>query len=79
MSYFCKCPRCGSSALEHLKTYSHCVECLYFQDYWKSTESNLSEADKTLAELNLTINPKPALLSTIESDPFLETLEAIGA
>ena len=79
MSYFCKCPRCGSSAFERLKTYSHCVECLYFQDYWKSSESNLSEAEKTLAELNLKLNSKPAGLSTMESDPCFETLEAIGA
>ena len=27
-----QCPRCGSRSFETLKTYSHCIECLYIED-----------------------------------------------
>lgn len=33
---FCKCPRCGTKAFENLQNYSHCLECLYFEDRWVS-------------------------------------------
>ncbi|NQZ19327.1 MAG: hypothetical protein HRT44_08740 [Bdellovibrionales bacterium] len=29
--FFDTCPRCGGRGLEKLRTYSHCVECNYFE------------------------------------------------
>ncbi|MCB0408007.1 MAG: hypothetical protein KDD34_07385 [Bdellovibrionales bacterium] len=29
--FFDACPRCGSRALEKLRTHSHCIECNYFE------------------------------------------------
>ncbi len=35
----CECPRCGSRSFETLATYSHCPNCLYFEDYYEDTQS----------------------------------------
>ena len=51
---FCKCPRCGDYGFENLKTYGHCVNCLYVSDYEDGTslakvigiESALDLSDK---------------------------------
>ena len=29
---FDTCPRCGAKGYEHLRDYSHCVDCFYFHD-----------------------------------------------
>lgn len=55
---FYTCPRCGSKALEHLKTYSHCFECLYVQDRWVSPYSIISDAFGS--------NKKPTKASVID-------------
>lgn len=31
--FFRRCPRCGEHGYEKLKTYSHCVSCLYVKDF----------------------------------------------
>ncbi|MCB9085761.1 MAG: hypothetical protein H6624_15545 [Bdellovibrionaceae bacterium] len=31
--YFEWCPRCQEGSFERLKTYGHCVNCLYVEDY----------------------------------------------
>ncbi len=33
-----RCPRCGG-ILEVLRTYSHCVSCFYFEDYWSDADT----------------------------------------
>lgn len=32
MDQFSRCPRCENRTLENLQTYSHCIDCLYFED-----------------------------------------------
>ena len=44
MNKFCKCPRCGSSALEVLQSYSHCIDCFYFVDHFYDTETAYHQA-----------------------------------
>ncbi len=44
MNGFCRCPRCGSGSFERMKTYGHCVGCLYFEDYDDSSESQCFHA-----------------------------------
>ena len=44
MDQFSQCPRCGTKAFEQLKTYSHCVECLYFEDRHYDSESAYFQA-----------------------------------
>jgi hypothetical protein len=50
MSYFSQCPRCGGRALDRLETYSHCVECLYVEDYWGSPDKACLDAERILRE-----------------------------
>ena len=40
----CQCPRCGSRSLETLETYSHCANCLYFEDYFEDVQSQVVRA-----------------------------------
>lgn len=42
-TYFSKCPRCEIKSLENLETYSHCVNCQYFQDTYEDSESMFYE------------------------------------
>jgi len=51
VSCYCRCPRCGDKSLERLETYSHCVNCLYAEDYWQSTEADLVDAQNFLKEV----------------------------
>jgi hypothetical protein len=44
VSSLSKCPRCRTHAFENLKDYSHCVECLYVEDRWKTTEAEVLKA-----------------------------------
>jgi len=37
--YFECCPRCQEGSFERLKTYSHCVNCLYIEDYELETQN----------------------------------------
>ena len=38
-AYFHECPRCGAHSFETLNSYSHCINYLYFEDYYKDTET----------------------------------------
>ncbi|OQW48792.1 MAG: hypothetical protein A4S09_13420 [Proteobacteria bacterium SG_bin7] len=42
--HIAKCPRCGIRALEVLKTHAHCMECLYFEDYYEDFNTTLTTA-----------------------------------
>ena len=39
MDQFSHCPRCENRTLEHLKTYSHCIDCFYYEDRHHDSES----------------------------------------
>lgn len=43
-AYYTSCPRCGSHSFEVLNSYAHCAGCLYFEDYYKDTESCFASA-----------------------------------
>ena len=51
MCVFETCPRCQTRSFERLKTYSHCCECLYFEDYWSCLESDVLDAFRIVEEL----------------------------
>lgn len=38
------CPRCGTKTLEVLKTHSHCLECLYFENYYEDFDTSVTNA-----------------------------------
>lgn len=40
----CQCPRCGSRSLETLETYSHCANCLYFEDHYEDVQAQVFKA-----------------------------------
>jgi hypothetical protein len=44
MDHFSHCPRCENRTLEHLKTYSHCIDCFYYVDHFCDSESAFFEA-----------------------------------
>lgn len=44
MDQFSHCPRCGNRTLEHLETYNHCIDCLYFEDHHYDSEQAYFEA-----------------------------------
>lgn len=44
MSSNCECPRCGSRSMERLSTYSHCPNCLYFEDFYDNGQALLRQA-----------------------------------
>lgn len=53
MSFFKKCPRCGTRHYEQLSTHGHCIECLYssdFEDLGKVEFISIREAEKFLEE-----------------------------
>lgn len=50
-TYLTPCPRCGTKAFEHLSSYSHCIECLYFEDRHYEHDSALINALKVEKEL----------------------------
>lgn len=60
MLKFHQCPRCGGRSLERLTSYAHCPACLYFEDYWKSPESDYIEALKTIEEIDAAKKSKPS-------------------
>lgn len=39
MDQFTHCPRCENRTLERLKTCSHCIDCLYYEDRYHDSES----------------------------------------
>lgn len=43
-SYIVECPRCGTKALEILKTHAHCIECLYSETYYEDFDTVLTSA-----------------------------------
>ncbi|CAN5419015.1 hypothetical protein BH10BDE1_BH10BDE1_28130 [soil metagenome] len=47
-----QCPRCGHNTFESLRSYSHCVECLYFQDRSPNFESSVRQAIGIQRELD---------------------------
>lgn len=80
MSYFCHCPRCGERTLERLESYSHCVQCLYVEDYWESPDRGYIEAEKILREHdNSPIEEKDAPESNVIELPTRPEFEPIGA
>ena len=44
MTYWSQCPRCGHGTFENLRSYSHCVECLYSLDSHLMFESGILQA-----------------------------------
>jgi hypothetical protein len=44
MDQFSHCPRCENRTLEHLKTYSHCIDCFYYEDRYCDSESSYFQA-----------------------------------
>ena len=71
---FCNCPRCGERTLERLKSYSHCVECLYFEDYWVNPDRVLIEAEKESSEIEKQLQPSKENLP--DSEPYIELIGA---
>ena len=64
MNGFCQCPRCGDQAFERLETYSHCVGCLYFEDYYHDIQRSAFEAQKVEQTIsNETLNEEPKTAS----------------
>lgn len=74
MSYFCKCPRCGDRTLERLNSYSHCLECLYFEDYWVCREADVNDAKAALEKANAEIEKSRTTVATISVlNPAIKT------
>ena len=69
-SHIAKCPRCGTKALEVLKTHAHCMECLYFENYYEDFNTSLTTA--LLAEKFL----KPASVHSIQPNKLKKSDEA---
>lgn len=42
---FSECPHCGFDSLEELETYSHCVDCLHWEEL-ELDETNESESNE---------------------------------
>lgn len=40
----CQCPRCGTRSFETLQTYSHCANCLYYEDHFEDVQSQVVRA-----------------------------------
>lgn len=74
MSYYRQCPRCGDRTLEHLETYSHCCQCLYFEDYWVDSESEYYDALDQIEKLNSGIvsDEIPHVEDPVEPEPLQE-------
>lgn len=51
MNAHCECPRCGSRSLERMSSYSHCANCLYFEDYYEDSQSQVVQAVRIESEL----------------------------
>lgn len=51
MSTTHNCPRCGDRSLEKLNSYSHCPNCLYFEDRWRNPETPYLESLKAIDEI----------------------------
>lgn len=70
---FRDCPRCGDRAYEKLKTYSHCVNCLYVEDRWVDPEIETCVAlrEAFLSEELLRQQAEEKVL-LLQSDPELE-------
>ncbi|MBX9768732.1 MAG: hypothetical protein K2X47_15775 [Bdellovibrionales bacterium] len=62
MSSYRSCPRCGGLGFETLRTYAHCANCLYSEDYYQDTETAYYQS---LASLRKMI---PYLVDEIEPD-----------
>jgi len=44
MDQFAHCPRCESRTLERLQSYSHCIDCFYFEDRHYDSEAAYFQA-----------------------------------
>lgn len=51
MGKYNSCPRCGGKTFEKMNSYSHCCECLYFEDYWTGPDRDVIDAEKVLRDL----------------------------
>ena len=68
MSHYCQCPRCGERGMEKLETYSHCANCLYYEDYWTSPESDVIAAQNVLREIVEGNNDEDRQSNVVEFD-----------
>lgn len=50
-SYITCCPRCGAKAFEKLKTYAHCLECLFVEDTYFDFETAYHHAVRVEKEV----------------------------
>ena len=51
MCSFQNCPRCGEKSFEKLSSYSHCPNCLYFEDRWQNPETPYAKALLDIVEI----------------------------
>jgi hypothetical protein len=51
MCSYQNCPRCGERSFEKLSSYSHCPNCLYFEDKWQNPETPYVKALHDIAEI----------------------------
>ncbi|MBL7665296.1 MAG: hypothetical protein JNM93_09190 [Bacteriovoracaceae bacterium] len=61
--YFDFCPRCGHAGLEHLRSYSHCVNCLFVNDRSFMPASIPLWAKKEFKKVSKTFNWQVSRLS----------------
>ena len=77
-----RCPHCGEYGFEKLKTYSHCVSCLYVKDRMKKERISSEKKEKSLErkrlekERTLLLKSKKKLKKRIEACPFITTGKA---
>lgn len=72
MNHFFDCPRCGTKTFERLTTYSHCIECLYFEDHFYDlgfAYTDAWEAEVYLAKHHNTAPPIKKLNSKTNTSP----------
>lgn len=72
MSFISCCPRCGERTLETLQTYSHCSACLYFVDFWRSSNHSqirsVRAAEMALKQSKHENRSNFAAISTVDSE-----------
>lgn len=74
MSSWSKCPRCGSGTFENLRSFSHCVECLYFDDSHISLEAGAFQAHKIQKELERAATSKKSHKAETEEQVLNEAI-----
>ncbi len=77
MNHFFECPRCGTKALERLTTYSHCIECLYFEDHFYDLELayvDAWEAEAYLAKHDITTTTNKKIELEDENESWVPEL-----